>query len=336
MRITGDDEQGKAQLDNFIDPKEPYPVIATTSELMTTGVDAQTCHVIVLDQRIESMTKFKQVIGRGTRLRTDWGKHYFTILDFRKATELFADPDWDGPPLQEHHIDDDDEDVHVPTGTTDASDLGEDDISEILDDLDDVFGDEDESEPGVTYVVGDVEFKIIAERVQYYDKDGKLVTETLRDYTRTSLQDEYESLDEFVRRWSETDRKQVILDELLERGVILEALEDQVGRDLDPFDLICHVAFDQPPLTRQERVEEVRKRDAFTQYGEQARAVLEALLDKYADQGIHSIEEMQVLKLDPLTEIGTPVELVQAFGGRAKYLEAVQALEAELYQTEAS
>ena len=153
MRITGDDEQGKAQLDNFIDPKEPYPVIATTSELMTTGVDAQTCHVIVLDQRIESMTKFKQVIGRGTRLRTDWGKHYFTILDFRKATELFADPDWDGPPLQEHHIDDDDEDVHVPTGTTDVSDLGEDDINEILDDPDDVFGDEDENGP-VTYVVG--------------------------------------------------------------------------------------------------------------------------------------------------------------------------------------
>ena len=332
MRITGDDEQGKAQLDNFIDPKRDYPVIATTSELMSTGVDAQTCHVIVLDQRIESMTKFKQVIGRGTRLRTDYGKYYFTILDFRKATELFADPEWDGPPIQIYEVPDG-EDVHVPDGVG-GDEFDDDDIGEVLEpgDLIDTSGDDEDGGESVTYVVSGVEFKVIAERVQYYDKDGKLITESLRDYTRNAVQAQFQSLDGFVRRWSETDRKQVIVDELVEHGVILEALEDQVGRDLDVFDLVCHVAFDRPALTRKERVEQVRKRDVFTKYGEQARAVLDALLDKYADQGIDSIEEMQVLKLDPFPELGTPIELVDTFGGKPSYLAAIRDLESELYR----
>lgn len=330
MRITGDELEGKAQLDNFIDPKQPYPVIATTSKLMTTGVDAQTCHLIVLDQRIQSLTEFKQIIGRGTRLRTDYEKFFFTILDFRKATELFADPDWDGPPLQ------DDEfgaipPVPVEPGDDDAFDPNV--IDEVLVDPDPIidrfFGNEPQRRK---YVVSGVEFSVLAERVQYYDKDGKLVTESLHDYTRRTVHEEFTSLDNFVKRWNETDRKQAIVDELLEKGVLIDALEDNVSHDMDAFDLICHVAFDQPPLTRRERADNVRKRDGFTKYGDTARAVLDALLEKYADQGIDAIEDVTVLKVDPLARLGTTTELVRSFGGRTEYTEAVRELEAELYK----
>ena len=332
MRITGDNNEGKAELDNFIDPKRPYPVIATTSKLMSTGVDAQTCHVVVLDQRIQSMTEFKQIIGRGTRLRPDYGKYYFTILDFRKATELFADPDWDGPAIQDSEYepkaepgatvepvegfggDDEDIDVVLVPGETDI----------------DPFETSDE-DPPIKFVVSGVEFRIIAERVQYYDKDGKLITESLKDFTRKAVKEEFATMETFLRRWHGAERKQVILDELLERGVVLSALEESVGRNIDPFDLICHVAFDQPALTRKERVDNVKKRDVFTQYGEQARQVLDILLDKYADQGIDAIETIEVLKLDPFSEIGTPIQLVKSFGGRENYLEAVQQLEDALY-----
>ena len=331
MRITGDNDEGKAQLDNFIDPKRRYPVIATTSKLMTTGVDAQTCHVIALDQRIHSLSDFKQIIGRGTRLRPDYGKYFFTILDFRKATELFADPDWDGPPLQIYEVPENDNDITVPDpGTEGEIDLDE--IEEVLEDpnhvYDDAAADEDDR---VTYVVSGVKFAVVAERVQYYDKDGKLITESLKDYTRRTVQEEFSTLKEFLKRWDAADRKQVIVDELLERGVLLDALEDSTGHDLDPFDLICHVAFDQPPLTRRERAENVRKRDVFTKYGDQAREVLAALLDKYADQGLDSIGEIEVLKLDPFPALGTPIELVRRFGGRDQYLAALRELDSALY-----
>lgn len=329
MRITGDELEGKAQLDNFIDPKQAYPVIATTSKLMTTGVDAQTCHLIVLDQRIQSLSEFKQIIGRGTRLRTDYEKYFFTILDFRKATELFADPDWDGPELQ-------DQDFDPESPATEVDDDGPfdpDAIDEIIIDpdpiIDDSFGDEPNRRK---YVVSGVTFSVLAERVQYYDKDGKLVTESLHDYTRRTVNEEFTSLDDFVRRWAESDRKQAIVDELLEKGVLLEALEDNVSHDMDAFDLICHVAFGQPPLTRRERADNVRKRDVFAKYGETARAVLDALLDKYADQGIDAIEDVAVLKVNPIAQLGTTTELVKSFGGRAGYTEAVQALETELYR----
>lgn len=325
MRITGDNPEGKAQLDNFIDPKRIYPVIATTSKLMTTGVDAQTCHVIVLDQTIKSLTDFKQIIGRGTRIRTDFDKYFFTILDFRKATELFADPEWDGPPIQIYEPGDGD-----PGTAPEAPSDGTEEIETILE-----GGPIDESaedEEGVTrYVVSGVPFKVIAERVQYYDKDGKLITESLRDYTKRTVLEEFASLDDFLKKWSAADRKQVIVDELKERGVLLEAVEERVGVDMDPFDLICHVVFDRPPLTRKERAENVRKRDVFTKYGDVARAVFEALLDKYADQGVDAIEELAVLQLDPFPEIGTPIEIVKAFGGRDNYLAAVRELESELY-----
>jgi type I restriction enzyme, R subunit len=332
MRITGDNNEGKTELDNFIDPKRPYPVIATTSKLMSTGVDAQTCHVIVLDQRIQSMTEFKQIIGRGTRLRPDYGKYFFTILDFRKATELFADPDWDGPPIPVKPTK-----PATPTGEDegDGDDWGDDedwdDDGEIYVPGDDGDGSADDDEPAIRFTVSGVDFAIIAERVQYYDKDGKLITESLRDFTRKAVQSEYATMFDFLKKWRATERKQAILDELLEHGVVLEALEDTVGKDLDPFDLICHIAYDQPPLTRQERADGVKKKDVFTQYGDTARQVLGILLDKYADQGIDAIATIDVLQLDPFTQIGTPIELVKSFGGRDKYLAAIHDLENALY-----
>lgn len=331
MRITGDNEEGKAQLDNFIDPKRPFPVIATTSKLMTTGVDAQTCQVIALDQRIQSLSEFKQIIGRGTRLRPDYGKYFFTILDFRKATELFADPDWDGPPLQVHEVPEDRSDVTVPEPTGPGN-LDPDEVEEVIADPDGIYDDAvDEDDSRRTYVVSGVEFAVIGERVQYYDKDGKLITESLRDYTRRTVHAEYATLDAFLRRWNTAERKQAIVDELLERGVLLEALEESTSEQLDPFDLICHVAFDQPALTRRERADNVRKRDVFTKYGDQAREVLAALLDKYADQGLDAIGAIEVLKLDPFPDLGTPVELVRRFGGREGYLQALRELDSALY-----
>jgi type I restriction enzyme R subunit len=331
MRITGDNEEGKNELDNFIDPKRPYPVIATTSKLMSTGVDAQTCQLIVLDQKIQSMTEFKQIIGRGTRLRPDYGKYFFTIIDFKKATELFADPEWDGPAISIKEIDKDGNEKVV-----DPNPLSENEDAEIDEVIVGPIGNSDlESDATKRFVVSGVQFKVIAERVQYYDKDGKLITESLKDFTRKAVGQEFKSLDQFIKRWNETDRKQAIVEELIEKGVILEALEDVIGRDLDPFDLICHIAFDQPPLTRRERAEKVKKRDVFSMYGEQAREVLGILLDKYADQGFETIEKIDVLRLDPFTRICTPIEIVKSFGGRDKYLEAVRKLETALYATSA-
>ena len=331
MRITGDNEEGKNELDNFIDPKRPYPVIATTSKLMSTGVDAQTCQLIVLDQRIQSMTEFKQIIGRGTRLRPDYGKYFFTIIDFKKATELFADPEWDGPAIAIREIDKTGKIIDIPPEP--GSDNEDTDIETVI--VDPVDLPVIDPKPTIRFVVSGVQFKIIAERVQYYEKDGKLITESLKDFTRKAVGQEFKSLDQFRKRWNGTERKQVILEELLEKGVILEALEGSIGREMDPFDLICHIAFDQPPLTRRERADGVKKRNVFSMYEEKAREVLGILLDKYADQGLETIEKIDVLKLDPFTQIGTPIEIVKSFGGRDKYLEAVQKLETALYATTA-
>ncbi len=309
MRITGD--EGKEELDNFIMPESTYPVIVTTSKLLTTGVDAQTCKLIVLDQRLQSMTEFKQIIGRGTRINEEYGKRFFTIMDFKKATELFADPDFDGEPVQ----------IYEPKAEQSIVPPDEEiDPVEVL------------VERGVKYVVADEEVAIAAERVQYYDKDGKLVTESVKDFTRKTIKQKYASLDSFLHGWSEAEQKQAIVDALHERGVEFEALEAEVGKEFDAFDLICHVAFDRPPLSRKERATQVRKRDYFTRYGEQVRAVLSALLDKYADEGIEQIEEMGVLKVPPLRDLGTPVEILNLFGGRQKYLEVVRELKAELYK----
>ncbi|OZA29349.1 MAG: restriction endonuclease [Hydrogenophilales bacterium 17-64-11] len=329
MRITGDEAEGKAELDNFINPESRYPVIATTSKLMTTGVDAQTCKLIVLDQRIQSMTEFKQIIGRGTRINEDFDKFWFTIMDFKKATELFADPDFDGDPVQIFEPGEDE----PPVPPEEPGIPGE---EEPLPPPEPPLPPDEPGEPRTKYVIGgDVAVYVIAERVQYYGPDGKLITESLKDYTRRAVRKEYASLDDFLRRWTSADKKQVLLEELAAQGVLLEALAEEVGKklgkDCDPFDLICHVAFDQPPLSRRERAEQVKKRDVFTQYGDQARKVLEALLDKYADTGIESIESMNVLQLDPISKLGTPIELVNAFGGKNKYMRALHELESLLY-----
>lgn len=329
MRITGDNEIGKAQLDNFIDPESTYPVIATTSRLMSTGVDAQTCHLIVLDRRIGSMTEFKQIIGRGTRINEDYSKLYFTIMDFKRATAMFADPDFDGDPVQiyepkpgESPVPPDD----VPKGGE-----GEPDIIEAYDPLN-PLGPQPAGERSKKYYVDDVEVRVATERVQYLDAEGKLITETLKDYTRKTVRKAYTSLRAFLNAWNDAERKQAIIDELGTQGVFLDELAEQVGRDYDAFDLVCHVAFDQPPLTRRERADRVQKRHVFAKYGEQTRAVLGALLQKYADSGIKSVESLEILKVDPLTKFGTPVEIVNLFGGKDKYRAAIRDLESYLYQ----
>lgn len=316
MRITGDSIEGKAELDNFIDSDSKYPVIATTSELLTTGVDAKTCKLIVLDKNINSMTTFKQIVGRGTRIEEDYNKYFFTIMDFKKATELFKDPDFDGDPVVIYEPSDDDDPV-----PPDPEPSPEDDDS----------GDNDDD--GIKkVVVSGVQVSILSERVEFLGEDGKMVTESYRDYSRKNIRKEYASLDAFLKKWKTTKKKQAILDELAEYGIELSNLSKIVGKEYGDFDLICHIAFDQPPLTRKERANKVKKRNYFTKYGDQARAVLEALLEKYADEGITTIESPKVLKLNPFDNMGTPVEIINdVFGGKANYENAVQELEHELF-----
>lgn len=337
MRVTGDNPEGKAELDNFIHPEERYPVIVTTSKLMTTGVDAKTCKVIVLDQTIRSMTEFKQIIGRGTRIDEDYGKLYFTILDFRRATELFADPDFDGDPVQVYRPGEADpiappDDVPEGEGEVQGGDAGDGDGGQ--DGPPDGDGHGAGGGRRVRYVVHDVQVFVVAERVQYYGKDGKLITESLRDYSRNAIREKFTNLDSFLKTWSESDRRHAIVQELAELGVFFEELAKETGKDLSAFDLICHVAFDQPTLTRAERANNVRKRNYFTKFGDAARAVLEALLDKFEVEGVDDIENIRVLQVQPIAQLGTPMELVQRFGGREPYLEAVRGLEDEIYDTE--
>jgi len=339
MQITGDNDEGKRELDNFINPEERYPVIATTSELMTTGVDAQTCKIIVLDSEIKSMTKFKQIIGRGTRINEEFNKLYFTILDFRNVTDLFADPEFDGDPIRVKPVSED----------TDLSSIVEEEENDTSPIIDDISGEEIEMEPEIrqpepetrtekpeprqkVYVNG-VDVSILISREMYFDNDGKPITTSLKDHTKELIKGQFASLDDFINKWNSTDKKEIIIKELEEQGVLVDALRDAVNREVDLFDLICHVAFDQPPLTRRERANNVKKRDYFTKYGEQARKVLETLLDKYADEGVTNIESMNILKVKPLTDFGSPMEIIKQFGSKAKYLEAVKELEQELYKT---
>lgn len=268
MRITGDSVEGKAELDNFIDPESTFPVIATTSELLTTGVDAKTCKLIVLDKTISSMTIFKQIIGRGTRIDEEFGKYFFTIMDFKKATALFLDPDFDGEPVVIYQPEEDDDPVPPDPEPEDEPE-----------------GEEIE-EPTGTYKirVSGVDVKILAERVEYLGPDGTLMTESYRDFSRKQIQTEFASLDEFLQRWHGAKKKQAIIELLEEHGIVLDNLAAEVGKDYGDFDLIAHIAYDQPPLTRKERANNVKKRNYFTKYGDQARAVLNALLDKYADE----------------------------------------------------
>ncbi|WP_154916571.1 EcoAI/FtnUII family type I restriction enzme subunit R [Klebsiella michiganensis] len=344
MKITGDDDIGKAQLDNFINPKKAYPVIATTSELMTTGVDAKTCKLVVLDQNIQSMTKFKQIIGRGTRIDERYGKLWFTILDFKKATELFADERFDGIPekvmdttpqdIADPESDFEEQfDEHEEETEDDITGVDEDPAPYTVTDSGDVgpLPEEDENKVRKFHVNG-VAVGVIAQRVQYYDADGKLVTESFKDYTRKTLLKEYASLDDFTRKWQGAERKQAIIKELEQQGIIWEVLAEEVGKELDPFDMLCHVVYGQPPLTRKERAENVRKRNYFTKYSDAAQAVLNTLLDKYADAGVQEIESIQVLKLKPFDSMGTLPEIIKSgFGDRNGYNQAISELESEIY-----
>lgn len=293
---------------------------------MSTGVDIQTCKLIVLDQAIQSMTQFKQIIGRGTRIKEEYGKLYFSIMDFRGVTDLFAESAFDGDPVVIYEPKPGDSIIPPEDLLTAEQEATPAKISY------------EETEEEITsyptkYYVSDVAVSLYGKRVQYYGPNGSLITESLQDYTRKQLREKYASLDTFLQKWTQSERKQAIIHELKNQGIFLDALADEVGRDYNTFDLICHVAFDQPPLARRERVENVRKRDYFTKYGDQARNVLNALLDKYADGGIENIENSQVLELRPINQLGTRAQIIRnVFGGKEKYWDAIHELEQELYQ----
>jgi type I restriction enzyme R subunit len=310
VRITGDSPEGKAEVDTFIMPDSRYPVIATTSRLLSTGVDCQTCRLIVIDRAVESMIEFKQIIGRGTRINEEHGKYYFTVMDFRGVSQHFADPEFDGEPI------------------------------EPLPEFEPGHERKKREEPGpelpkgVKYYINDVPVTVVRETLYYSAPDGRLITESLRDYTRKSVLSQYADLDAFLSSWSAAERKSAIVRELEAHGVLLDALAETVGRDYDPFDLVLHVAFDRPLRSRRQRAERAKGAKYFAEYGERARAVLEALLDKYAEEGIDDLESMEVLKVDPLASFGTPVEIVNGvFGGRGPYLNAIARLTDCLYAT---
>jgi len=318
MRITGDNPEGKAQLDYFIDINEKYPTIVTTSKLMTTGVDVKTCKLIVLDNNINSMTEFKQIIGRGTRLYPEYGKEYFTIMDFRNACRLFADPEFDGEP------------VVIIDGGDGGEGWNPADPGDIVDPPGfepPIIGDEP-----VKYRVRGVPVKIINERVQYYGKDGKLITESIKDYNKRNILDEYATLDEFLSAWTNAEKKQAIIEELQERGVLLDALKEESGKDLDDFDLILHIAYDKKPLTKQERVNRVRKKGYLYKYSEVCQEVLTALLDKYMNEGISELEDTRVLDNAPFDRIGSPKKIAKLFGGKEEYMKAVEELKRAIYE----
>ena len=335
MRITGNDKEGQDQLGNFIDPESKYPVLVTTSRLLSTGVDAQTCRLIVLDREVGSMTEFKQIVGRGTRVHEDTRKFYFTLMDFRGATSHFADPDFDGEPVQIYEPGEFDpimppDDLASPTDSDDPI-LPVPAPEEMVVDAPDITLQPGAKSRGKVYVDG-VGAQIVAERIEYLDADGKLVTESLRDFTKKALRKRFASLDDFLKRWNAAERKQVILEELENEGLPIMSIADELSASLDPFDLICHVAFDARPLTRRERADNVRKRDVFAKYGDQARAVLDALLAKYADEGVLNLDDANVLRIEPFSALGTPVQLIRAFGGREGFEKAAHELQSALYQ----
>ncbi len=340
LKITGDDHIGKAELDSFIDPESRYPVIATTSKLMTTGVDAQTCKVIVLDSNIESMTEFKQIIGRGTRVREDYGKTYFTILDFRNVTKLFADPGFDGDPVKVYEPKNEDEfdktvediendaDVYpTPDENTNTSF-----VNEPGSETEVYIPEPDNTERRIIHTISGRQVEIVGERVQIIDSGGKLITESLTDYTKRNILGEYATLDEFLQTWQNAKQRFYILEELENKGIPLHELQQKFGEDMDLFDLVLHIAYDQKPLKRTDRAQSVRRSQFFNAYQGKAREVLEALLDKYESANIKTIEDPSILRLKPIDQFGTPVEIAQIFGGVEEYQEAISELENKLYE----
>ena len=334
MQITGDNDEGKRELDNFINPQETYPVIATTSKLMTTGVDAQTCKLIVLDSNIGSMTEFKQIIGRGTRINEEYGKTFFTIMDFRGATDKFADPDFDGESVMIKDIFDGDEILNPEEEKIDSiiDENGEEIIFEPFNIPDAGEIEDIEKKKREKVYINGVDVTILNERVQIRNSEGKLITTSYKEYSKQKVHEEFSSLDDFLNRWSSSEKKQVIIDELYEKDILFEELKVDIGKDMDIFDLICHIAYDKPPLTRKERANSVQKRDYFNKYEGKAKEILKALLEKYSDEGIETIETIEVLKLPEFSSFGTAIEIVNTFGGRDKYLEAIKDLENEIYK----
>nr|WP_029199986.1 DEAD/DEAH box helicase family protein [Oribacterium sp. NK2B42] len=320
VRITGSDTYGKSKLDYFISVSSEYPVIATTSELLSTGADCKMTKFIVLDKYIESMTTFKQIIGRGTRIREKEGKTHFAVMDFRGVTKLFADPEWDGPIEQDEHFHHGGTENHPPKPPYDP-----DHPIEPVERL------------GVPIVDKDgCQVKIINKTVSVYDANGRLLRqEDIIDYTRTNIKGEYASLSDFIRKWKASDKKEEIRKALAEMGIDLEALKkDQNMADVDDFDFICYVAYGQKPLTRAERANNVKKRDFFSKYSGDARAVLEILLDKYMNQGITEVEDIRVLSLADFEKYGKPAKIVKLFGGKVQYEQAVKELEENIYGIE--
>ena len=318
VRITGSDPYGQSKLDYFISVASKYPVIATTSKLLSTGVDCKMVKLIVLDQRINSMTEFKQIVGRGTRIREKEGKTHFTLMDFRNVSRLFADPEWDGPiEVNEGYIKDKDKGKYPPP----------DDDSAVVSEP------EPERSPKPIVDKNGCSVKVINKVVSVYDANGKLLrTESITDYTRKNINDTYASLDDFIRRWNEAEKKAEITDLLRESGIDLQALKHDRNMDeVDDFDFICHIAYDKKPLTRRERADNVKKRDIFNKYGAEARKVLEALLDKYANDGITQLENRTVLRLDPFRQMGSPANIAKLFGGNQRYFTAVKELERMIY-----
>lgn len=335
MRITGDNQEGKAQLDNFIDPESKYPTIVTTSKLMTTGVDAQTCKLIVLDNIFgeNGMTEFKQIIGRGTRINEEFGKTYFTIMDFRNASRLFADPQFSGEPIviyearENDPLIEPDADENHQVDSSDEENVGQGDIR---------IADATLEPPAPPHsrkiYVDNVTIVVLAERVQYYDKDGKLITENLKDYTKRNILSEYSTMEEFLTKWTSEKKRDAIVEELKEHGILLEALRDAVGDpSIDDFDLICHIAYDKKPLTKSERARRVKQKGYFEKYSEAAQQVIEALLEKYATDGIVDFEDTTILELSDFEKFGNPIKIANLFGGLVQYQKAMKELKEVLY-----
>lgn len=334
MRITGDNPEGKAQLDNFIDPECIYPTIVTTSELMTTGVNCKTCKVIVLDNTFgeTGMTRFKQIIGRGTRIKEEYGKRYFTILDFRNASRLFADSKFDGEPIQIYEPTGED-DIVPPDEQQEYDPIDRDDTAPAIGEKDDSGYDFEDDERTIKYRINGVDVKVLSKRVQYLDENGKLITESLVDYSKKNILNQYATLNAFLTAWRSEDRKKVIIEELKNQGILLDDLKNEAGnKDLDEFDLICHVAFDRKPLTKAERVNNVKKKGYLYKYSDRMQQVLEILLNKYADFGVTELENLKILEQKEFAEqFGGPIKVIQLFGGKKKYLNAIKELEQELY-----
>jgi type I restriction enzyme, R subunit len=328
-KITGDEKNAKADLDDFMDPSIHYPVIVTTSKLLTTGVDVQTCKLIVLDSNINSITEFKQIIGRGTRINEDYEKFYFTIMDFRNVTNHFADKDFDGDPVQVKMF-------------KEGEEIKPEDIFEDSDELKE--GERIIHKPDVTiydagenpkkFYIQDAEVSVINDSYQYLDPNGKLITESIFDYTKKGIKEKFRTIDEFLKNWNILDQKRALVEELNKYGLNLDCLAEQIpnGKQYDPFDLILHVAYGEKPKTRSERAKKVKKDSYWNKYGEEARKVISALLDKYSDEGLENLEDARVLQVIPLNRFGRPLEIMKLFGGKEGYRMMIKEIERRLYQ----